>query len=129
MRRAFGVDPGWGLTTMRLAAALVLLRAAWIKWFGVGLSDVTAAMAEYGLPIPMVFAVISATFELIGGAALALGLFTRWVGLATAVHFGLALAVKARFGLFALLYVDILMLAAGVLFALSGPGKASLDRR
>jgi uncharacterized membrane protein YphA (DoxX/SURF4 family) len=129
MRRAFGIDPGWGITVVRLAAAFVLLRAGWIKWVEAGLGDVTALMAEYGLPLPMVFGAASAGFELVGGAALAVGLLTRWAGALTAVHFGVALAVKARFGIMVLLYVDLLMFAAGVLLALAGPGRAALDAR
>ena len=129
MRRAFGIDPGWGITVMRLAAAFVLLRAGWIKWVDVGLGDVTALMTEYGVPFPMVFGAASATFELLGGAALVTGLFTRWAGALTALHFGIALAVKARFGVLVLLYVDLLMLAAGLLLFLAGPGRAALDNR
>jgi putative oxidoreductase len=129
MRRTFGIDPGWGITVMRLAAAFVLLRAGWIKWVQAGLGDVTALMREYGLPLPMVFGAGSAAFELVGGAALALGLVTSWVGALTAVHFGIALVVKAQFGSLVLLYVDLLMFAAGILLFLAGPGRAALDNR
>jgi putative oxidoreductase len=129
MRRTLGIDAEWGLTVMRLAAAIVLVRAGWIKVMVAGLGDVSALMAEYGLPLPMVAGALSAAFELLGGAALALGWFTRTVGALTAVHFALALAAKARFGMFVLLYVDILMLAAGILLALAGPGRLGLDGR
>ena len=129
MRRTLGIDPDWGITVMRLAAAFVLLRAGWIKWVEVGLGDVTALMREYGLPLPMVFGAASAAFELLGGAALVVGWFTRSVGALTALHFGIALAVKVRFGILVLLYVDILMFAAGVLLLLAGPGRVALDNR
>jgi uncharacterized membrane protein YphA (DoxX/SURF4 family) len=122
------IDPAWGITIMRLAAALVLLRAGWVKWLG-GLPETAGALTEYGVPMPATFALASAAFDVLVGVALASGWLTRAAGVLCALRFAAAFLIKARFGLFVLVYVDILMMAAGVLFALAGPGRIALDRR
>jgi uncharacterized membrane protein YphA (DoxX/SURF4 family) len=67
MRGIFGLDPGWGITAVRLAAALVFIHAGYGKLFVSGVDKVTANMTKYGLPVPEAFAWIAATMELFGG--------------------------------------------------------------
>ncbi len=76
MRGIGGIDPGSGITAIRVAVAIVLIHAGWLKWFVFGpTTGVTAAMTKYGLPVPMAFALIASTMELLGGLALLIGLF------------------------------------------------------
>ncbi len=71
-----GIDSGSGITVIRVAVAIVLIHAGWLKWFVFGpTTGVTAAMTKYGLPVPMAFALIASTMELLGGLALLIGLF------------------------------------------------------
>jgi putative oxidoreductase len=128
MRGVAGVDPGWGVTAVRVAVAIILIVAGWAKWFNVGLSGVTAGMTKYGFPMPTVFAFLAATSELLGGIALLLGLFTRWLGLYFAVQFAIAFVfVKLRLATFGEGRLDLLLLAGGLLLFLAGPGRAALD--
>ncbi len=73
MRGIGGIDSGSGITAIRVAAAIVLIHAGWFV-FG-PTTGVTAAMTKYGLPVPMAFALIASTMELLGGLALLIGLF------------------------------------------------------
>ena len=131
MRGIVNVDPGWGITAVRVAMAIVLIVAGWVKWFYWGVTTgVTANFTKYGFPAPEVFAFVAAFMELVGGVALLLGLFTRWLGLYFAVQFAIAFVfVKLRLATFAEGRLDLLLLAGGVLFFLAGPGRAALDER
>jgi putative oxidoreductase len=123
-----GIDPGWGITAVRLAMASVLITAGYSKVFVQGLDRVTANMTKYQLPAPEVFAFLAAYGELIGGLALLIGLFGRWLGLYYAVQFAIALVwVKLRMQGWAAGFVDTLLLGGGLLFFLAGPGRAALD--
>ena len=129
MRGIGGIDPGWGITAVRVAMAIILIAAGWVKWFHWGVTTgVTANFTKYGFPAPAAFAFIAATMELVGGAALFLGLFSRWLGLYFAVQFAIAFVfVKLRLATFAEGRLDLLLLAGGILFFLAGPGRAALD--
>lgn len=128
MRGILGIDPGWGVTAVRVAMALVLVHAGWVKWFVRGIDAVTASMSRYGLPAPVVFAYLAAGFELAGGAALLVGLFARWLGLFYTVEFAIALFfVKLQAARIAQGQLDALLLAGGILVFLAGPGRAAVD--
>jgi putative oxidoreductase len=129
MRGIAGLDPGWGITVVRVLTGLILLVAGYQKFFVFGVSTgVTAAMTKYGFPLPAAFAWTAATLELFGGAALIIGLFSRWLGLLVAIQFAIAtLFVKLRLATFAEARLDLLLFAGGLLLFLAGPGKASVD--
>jgi putative oxidoreductase len=123
-----GIDPGWGITLVRIAMAAVLIQAGYSKVFVLGHDRVTQGMTKYGLPAPEVFAFLAAYGELIGGIALLIGLFARWLGLFYAVQFAIALFwVKVRMQGWGAGYADLMLLAAGLLFFLAGPGRAAID--
>jgi putative oxidoreductase len=48
------------------------------------------AVAQMGFPHPLLFAWLSALAELVGGACVALGLFTRWFAAASVFNMGVA---------------------------------------
>jgi putative oxidoreductase len=131
MRGIVDVDPGWGITAVRVAMAIVLIVAGWVKWFHWGVTTgVTANFTKYGFPVPEAFAFVAAFMELVGGVALLVGLFSRWLGLYFAVQFAIAFVfVKLRLATFAEGRLDLLLLAGGLLFFLAGPGRAALDER
>jgi len=128
MRGLIGIDPGWGITAVRVATAAVFIVAGYTKFFVWGLPRVTENMAKYGLPAPKVFAYLAAGGELIGGVALLVGLFGRWLGVFYTIEFAIAFFwVKLRTAGFADGRLDLMLLAAGLLFLLAGPGRAALD--
>ena len=129
MRRIWGIDPEWGITVVRLAMAIILIVAGYQKWFQFGVwTGVTGAFTKYGLPMPAVFAVTAATLELVGGIALLVGLFTRWLGLLYICEFLITFFyVKLRLVSFAEGRIDLMMLAGAILLFLAGSGKAAID--
>ena len=129
MRQIWGIDPGWGITAVRVAMAIVFIHAGWLKWFHFGVTaGVTANMTKYGLPVPVAWAFVAATMELVGGLALLIGLFGRWLGLYYTAEFIIAFFwVKLRLMSFPEGRLDMLLLAGAILLFLAGPGKAAVD--
>ena len=128
MRGFMRVDPGWGITLVRLATASVFIRAGYSKLFVLGLDRVTDNIARYGLPAPQVFAFLAAVGKFVGGLALLIGLFTRWLGLFYAIEFAIAFVwVKLRMQSWAAGNLDMMLFAASLLFLLAGPGRAAVD--
>jgi putative oxidoreductase len=129
MRGIGGIDPGWGITAVRIAAGLVWVHAGWRKWFQAGVTTgVTNAMRGYGLPVPEAFAFVASTLELVGGALVLIGLFGRWLGLLFTIEFIIAFFyVKLRLQSFADGRLDVMLLAAAILLFLAGPGRAAVD--
>lgn len=127
MRGIWGIDPGWGVTVVRVGMAVIMILAGWAKWqSGVGTS-VTASMARMGFPMPMAFAYTAATLELVGGLLLLIGLFGRWLGLLYAIQFTIAFLYVKLPGGFNAGRLDLMLLVAGILFLLAGSGRASVD--
>ena len=127
MRGIAGIDPGWGVTAVRIATALILLHAGYQKVSG-GLDKVAAGFAKMGIPVPEVAGPAIAIFEVAGGAALLAGLFGRWLGLLVALQFAvISFAIKGLGSPFSEWYLDLLLLAAGILLFLAGSGRAAAD--
>jgi putative oxidoreductase len=128
MRGLMSLDPGWGITLVRLAAASTIIRTGYTKLFVLGLARVTDSMSRYGLPAPEAFAYLAAVGEFVGGLALLIGLFGRWLGLFFAIEFAVAFAlVKLPGQGWAAGNLDMMLMAAGLLFLLAGPGRAAVD--
>jgi putative oxidoreductase len=125
-RFAIGVDPGWGITAVRLAAGFVLTLYGYQKFEG-GLGAVSSYFARVGIPLPGLAAPLVAVLELVGGILLCLGFATRWLGLLFAVEFAVVTFWVAvpRAG-WRGSSLELMLLAAAILFSLAGPGKAAL---
>jgi putative oxidoreductase len=123
----------WGFLILRVAVGFVFLMHGWQKMFAFGFDGVAGFFGSVGIPLPMIAAVVVTLLELVGGLALILGLGTRIVAALLAVTMVVALfAVHLANGFFvdAGGYELVLTLAAASLFfALSGPGRLSLDAR
>lgn len=128
MRGIWGLDPGWGITAVRVAMAVILIAAGYQKWFQFGVfTGVTKAFTNYGLPVPAVFALLAALIELVGGIAVLLGLFARWIGALIAIEFVIATSfVRFPAAGFGGSQLELMLLAGGLLLLLAGPGKAAL---
>ena len=138
---------GLGLLVLRLVLAVVFIAHGGNKLFGLfggpgigpgGLSMTSAFFATVGLSPSFVLAVTDALLELVGGALLAVGLFTRAVSVLLAIAMGLAIwKVHFQWGFFLNwmaapgrgqgMEYSIVLIAALICLALSGGGDASVD--
>jgi putative oxidoreductase len=125
MGAIWGIDPGWGITAVRLATGLILLLAGWAK-FMVGTGAVAAHFSKLGVPFPEVSGPLIMLLETIGGAMLILGMATRWVALLFVLEFLVATFVEVRHA-FGAARLPILLLAANILLFLAGPGRLAVD--
>lgn len=130
MRGIWGIDPGWGVTVVRVGMAIIMIHAGWLKWFHTGVTTgVTASMAKMGFPMPGAFAFVAATLELVGGLLLLIGLFGRWLGVLFAIQFAIAFLFVKLPGGFAGGRLDLMLVVAAILFILAGSGRASVDEQ
>jgi len=121
------IQSEWGVTAVRLAMAIIFIVAGWLKFMG-GLTTVARSFAAVGVPMPGVTAPFIASLELVGGLLLLFGVLTRWIGIIFAIEFVIAtFFVKFRWTGFTDGPVEIMLVAGGVLLALAGPGRVSVD--
>jgi putative oxidoreductase len=102
------------------------------KLFVWGFHGVGQFLGQVGVPFPAFFAVVVPLLEFVGGAALVLGLLTRWIAVLLAIDMLVAvLAVKLKGGFFAPsgFELELMLLVASLSLALTGAGAASLDAR
>ncbi|HSF07326.1 MAG TPA: DoxX family protein [Methylomirabilota bacterium] len=126
MRAIWGIDPGWGITAVRLATGSILLVAGWAK-FMVGTEAIAASFAKMAIPAPGVSGLFIMLLEIVGGALLILGIATRWVGLLFTIQFIVAtFYVKLPVG-FAGSRLDLMLLAGSILLFLAGSGRVAVD--
>jgi len=124
----WGIDPAWGITPVRVAMGLIFVIAGWGKVMG-GVGNVAAAFARMGIPAPGIAGPFIAYLELIGGAALLVGLFSRWLGLVFALEFVVAtFYVKFAAQGWNAGRLDLMLLGGGLLLFVAGPGRAAIDR-
>lgn len=120
----------WGIALLRIAVGVVFLVHGSQKLFIYGFGGVAGAMAQMGIPLPGISAVLVTLAEFLGGACLLLGLFTRIAAVPLAVTMIVALAkVHLKGGFFlpnGFEYV-LVLLAANIGLVLSGSGALALD--
>lgn len=127
MRGIWGIDPGWGVTAVRVMMALIFIIAGYQKVLS-GTAALTAGFGKMGIPVPWVAGPFIAGLELIGGILLLFGVVGRWLGLLFAIEFVVAgFYVKLAGQGFAAARVDLMLLAGGILLFLAGPGRAAVD--
>ena len=127
MRGIAGIDPGWGITIVRVAMAVIFIAAGWLK-FMAGTTAVAGSFAKMGFPAPGGVGPFIMALELVGGLLLLLGFAGRWMGLLYAIEFLVATAyVKLPLGGLTAARLDLMLLAGGLLLFLAGPGRAAVD--
>lgn len=118
--------------------ATVGVLVAWhgYRKFADGLDGFEGFLTFLELPAPSLLAVVVALLELVGGIALAVGLFTRPIAALLVVHFALIVVWVKLVKLDPVLLVggeqpglelDLIYLASAVFFVLAGPGPISAD--
>lgn len=123
--------PSFGLLVLRLVVGGIFAAHGAQKVFEYTIPETIGSFSGMGIPLPEIAAPLVAFLELIGGILLALGLFTRPVGILLAVDMVVALvAVHLPAGLWVgeggYEFVAVLGVAALAL-AFTGAGRFSLD--
>lgn len=118
-----------GPLTVRVVLGLVFVASGWGKLHA--LDDVTGYFASLGIPAPGVNAAFVSTVELVGGAALLLGLAARVAALLLSGVMVVAIATAILPGVHGVVElagtVEVVYLAALVWLAVAGAGRASID--
>jgi putative oxidoreductase len=129
MRGIFGLDPGWGVTVVRVVMGALLAAHGYAK-LADGVAGVAEFFAQIAIPLPEVSAVLVMLLELVGGLFLVIGLFARWLGLLFTIEFLVIVFYVKRFPAGGLREADfeLMLLAAAVLLFLAGGGRASVDQ-
>jgi putative oxidoreductase len=126
---AISAQSNLGYALVRIMTAIVLFVRGYQKVFSMGLGSVAGFFEKIGIPLPQITGPFIGLLELIGGALLFAGLFTRYLGVIFAIEFivaAYAQAVLMNKG-YSGAELELLLLAAGILFATNGAGKFSLD--
>lgn len=138
-----------GLLILRLTGLYLAVGHGWGKVVGLasGQTRFVEGVASMGFPLPVVFAWAAALSELVGGIAIALGLFTRWAAVSAAATMFVAAFVRHKAALHFLAWLAIAPVSEDVLkswgnpelatvyfallagVALLGPGRFSVDAR
>lgn len=120
----------WGLALLRIVLGWTAITHGWVKLTENGIGATGDFFGSLGVPLPQAAAVLVIAVELIGGAALVLGIATRISGLLLATVMAVALAtVHAQQGFFAAQggYEFVLVLTVGYLaVSLAGPGAMAV---
>jgi uncharacterized membrane protein YphA (DoxX/SURF4 family) len=129
MRGIFGVDPGWGVTVVRVSMGLIFAVHGYQKFAG-GIAGVSAFFAKLSIPLPGLMAPFIAVLELVGGILLVLGVATRWGGLLFALEMIVTTFwVQIPGHGWGASDLDRSLLAGGILLFLAGAGRAAVDER
>jgi putative oxidoreductase len=119
----------WGPTILRVIVGIVFMVHGGQKLFVFGFSGVTGFFTHSGIPLPAVTAPVVTLVEFLAGAALILGVGTRWAALLLACDMlGAMVFVHLKNGFFMPTGYEyaLTMLAANISLAVSGPGAASV---
>ncbi len=120
------------ITTLRIVLGFLFAAHGWQKFNEWTIAGTQASFVKMGVPAAEIAAPAVAVLELAGGIALILGILTRVVAALLALNMlGALFLVHAPAGVFAADggYELVLLLAAGAFaLALTGAGRASVDR-
>jgi putative oxidoreductase len=123
-----GLQP-YGYPVMRFAAGATLIPHGWAKLFGpLAATIATHIFTPWGFPAPLALAYFIGVLEVVGGAMLALGLFTRIIAAMLVVEFAVitfAVLLPQGFGRYEFSLV-MLVMYIGIL--MRGSDRCSLDR-
>ena len=121
----------WGIAVLRVVIGFTFLMHGWQKLFEMGLGGVAEMFGMMGVPLPELTGPLVGVLELVGGAALLVGLGTRWAAALLALDMLAAILIAhLPFGFFAPMGFELplVLLGGAAALALAGPGAFALDR-
>lgn len=119
------------LGILRIVTGIVFAAHGYQKFFVMGVGGTTGFFTHVGIPLPGIAAIVVATFELAGGIALVLGIFTRLIAIPLAIDmFCAIILVHAKNGFFVPMGVEfvLMLMTSAIALAIGGPGAFSVDR-
>ena len=120
------------LTVLRVITGFLFAAHGWQKFNEFTIAGTQAAFAQMGVPVAQLAAPVVATLELVGGAALIVGVLTRvFATLLTLNMLGALFLVHASAGIFVEaggFELVLLLAGAALAVALGGAGRLSADR-
>lgn len=117
---------GYAPVPLRLAMGIILSVAGYMKL--VGIAGTVDYFTKLGFPLPVVTAWFITSLELVGGIALILGLFVRYLGLLYTIEFIVAAFwVKLPTQGYAAARLDLMILAGAAALYFLGAGRWSID--
>lgn len=123
-------NQSWGITVLRVIVGIIFLAHGWQKLFGLGFHGTAGMFAGIGIPLPAVSSAVVTLVELLGGAALVIGLLTRWAAALNGFDMIVAiLLVHLKNGFLKPGGFEhpLTLLGACIALVLLGPGAASVD--
>lgn len=115
---------------LRLALGIVFFAHGWQKIDQMGAEGVTGFFDSLGIPFPAFFAILIIALELVGGAALILGILTHWIAKLFAIEMLVAfLLVHLENGVFVQnggFELVLVLMAGAISLVITGAGKWSL---
>jgi putative oxidoreductase len=120
----------YGIALLRIIVGIVFVMHGAQKVFTFGIEGVTGGFTQMGIPFPALSAWLVSGVELVGGAALILGLATRFVAVPIAFSMLVAVAmVHAKNGFFLPNGYEyaLTLLVANAALVLTGSGAFALD--
>jgi len=124
------INKDLGLTLLRVIVGVVFLAHGYQKLFTYGIGGVAGSFAQIGIPAPHLSAYLATFAEFFGGAALLLGLFTRFAAIPVAITMVVAiLNVHLKGGFFAPAGVEypLTLLVANLALITAGGGAFAID--
>ncbi len=123
---------GWGLTVLRVVVGIVFLAHGIDKFFITGVGNIAGFFGQIGIPLAGLSAFLVAAIELVGGAALIAGFFTRifavLLGIITLVAMFLVHVSNGFFASSGGIELTLILTAACAALFLSGAGEAAVQR-
>ena len=119
----------FGLLWLRVALGLGAMYHGWMKVTGEGglASFAEHAVVGMGFPLPIVFAILAAGGELIGGFFVVLGLWTRYAAVGGAIVWLTAFFVYHQLDPFQVKELAAAYSVMAVAIIITGPGRFSVD--
>ncbi len=120
----------YGITLLRVMVGIIFVMHGGMKLFGMGFDTVAGFFGSLGIPFPYLSAVLVTLVELVGGAMLVAGLFTRGVApLLAATMVGAIVTVHGSKGFFLPDGYEfaLLLLVLNATLYLTGSGALALD--
>jgi putative oxidoreductase len=115
---------------LRIVAGVIFVAHGYQKFFIMGIPGVTGFFDQLGIPLAGIMAIVIATLELVGGFALLIGFFGRFIAVPLALDIaGAIFFFHAKGGFFVPKGIEfvMLLLASAIAIAIAGSGRFSVD--